>query len=197
MPKSLLVSKMGIATVIVSFVSCLFLNVFLNSFDVYSDITLTIKTLTFNLGDTLLLTGCKICHNKEYEDIYNPRNKSCKQCVSENYAFQCGQSYEMLNKLNELEKSDSCKEEHYSLHYNPTSHDFVFKNEECDIYKDVCCVQNSNKTLFTNPLRSLDKRILAFNYKYLQNVGYQDIGTMVQVSKSLIPENITFFCFLK
>ena len=61
---------MGYASVIVSFIVCLFFNVFLNSFDVYSDITLTFHTLTFNLGASLLLSGCRVCHGKEDKDVF-------------------------------------------------------------------------------------------------------------------------------
>ena len=162
---------MGIATVIVSFVVCLSLNVFLNTFDVYSDITLTIKVLAFNLGNSLLLTGCKICHGKNNENIYYPINKSCHQCVSKNNDFRCGHSFEMLNKLNALEKSNTCYEEHFSSLYNGSSLAFDLKNAECDATAD-CCVQNSNKFLFSSPLKSLDRRILALQWlDSMHNIG--------------------------
>ena len=162
---------MGLATVIVSFVVCLSLNVFLNTFDVYSDITLTIKALAFNLGNSLLLTGCKICYSKENENIYNPINKSCHQCVSKNNRFLRGHSFEMLNKLNELEKSNICYEENFSLFLNESSLAFNFKNVECDARAD-CCVQNSNKFLFSSPLKSLDRRILALQWlDSMHNIG--------------------------
>ena len=112
------------ACVITIFVICLLFNVFLNSFDVYSDITLTFKTLTFNLGKTFLLTGCHICHGKENKDVYYTRNNSCHQCLSRNSEFMCGNSYEILNKLNELENSKTCKDDHLNFSYNATSKDY-------------------------------------------------------------------------
>ena len=141
---------MGVATVIVSFVVCLALNVFLNSFDVYSDLGLTYKTLTFNLGDNLLLTGCRVCHDKENEEIYKPQNKSCRQCLTRNWNFHCGGSYQMLNKLKELEKKDTCNEERFSLKFNSTSNTYYFRSGECNWVKDECCIENSNQTLFSN-----------------------------------------------
>ena len=131
---------MGLVTVIISFVVCLSLNVFLKSLDIYSDVQLTTNTLTFNLGNTLLLTGCKICHNKENEDIYELKNKSCYQCVSKNYNFQCGHSFAMVNKLNELENSNTCIEVDYNLYLNETTNDYDFKNEKCGD-ENVCCIQ--------------------------------------------------------
>ena len=90
---------MGLATVIVSFVVCLSLNVGLNSFDVYSDITLSINTLTFNLGDSLLISGCKLCSGKEDKEVFTVKNSSCQHCLTQNDYFQCGRSFKILEKL--------------------------------------------------------------------------------------------------
>merc|ERR1711963_1104244 len=97
------VIKMGWGTVIVSFVVCISFNIFLNSFDVYSDIALAFNTLTFNLGDSLLLSGCKVCHGKDDKDVFSVKNNSCQQCVTQNYYFECGRSFRILDKINELE----------------------------------------------------------------------------------------------
>ena len=70
---------MGKVTVIASFVVCITFNIFLNSFDVYSDTTLAFNTLTFNLGDSLLLGGCKVCHGKQDKDIYSVKESKCQQ----------------------------------------------------------------------------------------------------------------------
>ena len=98
----------------------------------------------------------------------NSKNKSCYQCVSYNNDFSCGQSFEMLNKLNELENSNTCIEEHYNLYWNDAKNDKEIKNEKCDmIIDDIvdimfdCCIQRSNKRLFSSPLKNLDRRILA------------------------------------
>ena len=59
---------MGTATVIVSFIVCFIFNIFLNSFDVYSDTALAYNALTFNLGSSILLSGCRVCHGKDDKD---------------------------------------------------------------------------------------------------------------------------------
>ena len=123
---------MGYATVIVSFIVCLSFNVFLNPFDVYSDISLTFNTLTFNLGDSILLSGCRFCHGKEDKDIFKYKNKSCQQCLTKNTGYRCGSSYELLNKLTELEDSDKCEDDHFSFYYNYKTKSYNFSNKTCD-----------------------------------------------------------------
>ena len=83
---------------------------------------------------------------KKYENqsiisVFRYKNKSCQQCLTENHNFQCGGSYELLNKLNELENSEECENENFSLHYNSTSKSFIFKNETCDLEIDNCCLE--------------------------------------------------------
>ena len=118
---------MGYATVIVSFIVCLSFNVFLNSFDVYSDILLSFNALTFDLGDSILLSGCRVCHGKDDNDIFRYKNKSCQQCLvrsaimSDKVVFHvddCGLSYEILNKIHVLEKKDTCENEPLSLSFH-------------------------------------------------------------------------------
>ena len=94
---------MSTTTVIVSFIVCFTFNIFLNSFDVFSDTALAYNALTFNLGSSLLLSGCRVCHGKVNKDVFNYINGSCQQCLTKNYHFGCGRSFEMLNKLNELQ----------------------------------------------------------------------------------------------
>ena len=65
---------MGATTVIVSFIMCFIFNIFLNSFDVYSDTALAYNALTFNLGSSLLLSGCRVCHGKENKEVFNYKN---------------------------------------------------------------------------------------------------------------------------
>ena len=93
---------------------CTHKNIFLNSFDVYSDTTLAFNTLTFNLGDSLLLSGCKVCYGKEDKDIFTVRKTdghSCQHCVTANDWFQCGSSVDLLNNINDLQQSDKCNNE--------------------------------------------------------------------------------------
>ena len=109
---------MSLATVIVSFLFCILFNIFLNSFDGYSDIALAINTLTFNLGDSILLSGCKVCHGKVDKDIFSGKSSSCQFCLTRNKQFECGLSFQVLDKIIELEKNESCEKERFGVKWN-------------------------------------------------------------------------------
>ena len=134
---------MSLATVIVSFLVCLSLNVFLNSFDVISDIILSYQTLTFNLGDSILLSGCKVCTGKEDNDVFSVKNRTCQRCLIRNSKFDCGNSFAILDKLDELEKSSTCATQKFGVDFDKTSKSFKWKNGKCD--SDNCCVQIKQK----------------------------------------------------
>ena len=136
---------MGKVTVIASFVACIVFNIFLNSFDVYSDTTLAFNTLSFNLGDSLLSSGCKVCHGKQDKDIYSVKTSGCQQCVTLNYLLQCGQSFEALNKINELQQSHHCYNETFGFNWNNTEKSYDLINNSCDPLKNECCVENINE----------------------------------------------------
>ena len=160
---------MGHATIILSFAVCLSLNVFLNSFDVYSDLTLTFNTLTFDLGDSLVLTGCRLCHRKEGKDVYSNKNRSCQPCLVKNYLYQCGQSSDMLNKINELEMRETCNDEEFSLYFNSTLKSYDIINEPCDD-SNACCIKTNVKGNFPNSFKYLDKRALAYHTDGLREI---------------------------
>ena len=167
---------MGLVTVIVSFVVCLSLNVGLNTFDVYSDITLSFNTLTFNLGDSLLLSGCKSCSGKEDKEVFTVKNSSCQHCLTENYRFQCGKSFEILEKLNGLYESDTCVTDRFGVSFNATSKSYQWKNETCKDDVNECCVEIRNNAIANNPLSLIDKRIIAYQTddlkKFRNELGY-------------------------
>ena len=161
---------MGVVTVIVSFVVCLTLNVGLNTFDVFSDITLSFNTLTFNLGDSLLLSGCKSCSGKEDKDVFSVKNSSCQHCLTQNNYFACGKSFQILEKLNELSKSDTCVTDRFGVSFNETSKSYQWKNETCKDDVNTCCVEVRDNAIANNPLSLIDKRIIAYQPDGLKNL---------------------------
>ena len=161
---------MSKATVVLSFLVCFTYNICLNSFDVYSDTALAYNALTFNLGSSILLSGCRMCHGKENKDVFKYKNSSCQQCLTENYEFGCGNSFEMLNKLHDLQNKESCENEHLAINYNSSSKSFEFRNGICDKNSDICCVENTDKPNISSPLESLDRRITAF---HTNKLGYK------------------------
>ena len=94
------------------------LNVILPSVDTYSDVTLAYKTFTFNLGETLLLAGCRVCQGKDETDIYTLKKESCPLCLLHYSDSVCGYRYDVLDKMHEYERKDTCDNEPLSFSVN-------------------------------------------------------------------------------
>lgn len=60
---------MGVGSVIATFVMCILFNIILPTGDVGSDIYLMYQTLTFDLGESVEITGCKSCYHKSEKDV--------------------------------------------------------------------------------------------------------------------------------
>ena len=112
------------------------------------------------MGSTLLLSGCRVCHGKENKDVFKYKNSSCHQCLTENHDFKCGLSFEMLNKLNELQNKDSCENQHFAFNYNSSTKSFDFRNEVCDKNSDRCCVENTDKPNISSSYESWTNELL-------------------------------------
>ena len=161
---------MGLGSVIVSFVTSIIFHVLLNSLDMYSDIGLAFRSLTFDLGESLLLSGCKVCYNKDDKDIYLVQNNSCQQCLTLNYQFECGASFDILEQLPEFEKGESCKRKRFGLRYNKISKNYDKRDETCNDYIDNCCVENGRQHERKDPFKNIDKRVLALQEDTFLNI---------------------------
>ena len=169
---------MVLGSVIITFVTSIIFHVLLNSLDMYSDIGLAFSTLTFDLGGSLLLSGCKVCYNKDDKDIYLVKNNSCQQCLTLNYQFECGASFDILEQLPEFEKGESCKRKRFGYRYNTISQNYDKIDEACNYYVDNCCIENRRQHEHKNPFKNIDKRILAFQqdeFQYIRNTLRYDI----------------------
>ena len=97
---------MGIASVITTFIMCILFNIFLPTGDVGSDINLMYQALTFNLGDSIELLGCKSCYHKTENEVYYPdkvvSQHKCKTCLY-NEGTMCGFFPPFLKMRIELE----------------------------------------------------------------------------------------------
>ena len=104
--------KMSLISVVSTFVMCILFNIFLPTGDVGSDVNLMFQALTFTLGESLELSGCRACYHKtEYEVYYREKallENECETCLIDKQ-FDCGYSPLMLNKLIELEgEKETC-----------------------------------------------------------------------------------------
>ena len=169
--------------IIASFIMTIFLNVFLNSFDHYSDVTLAYETLNYDLGDSLLLSGCRVCYGKTASDIYSIKKTKCQKCVIENLNFQCGNDINVLRKLSEPQNSEKCESDDIVARWNQSTRNYNVINDNCESSKRnwthydeayvklSCCIKEIDTLKqnvsdlrtpnISNPLDHLDKKILA------------------------------------
>ena len=147
---------MGVATVVASFVMCFFFNIILPSADEYSDVYLLKNTLTFNLGDSLQLSGCKVCHGVS-EDLLYSKTSACDVCLTNNYHF-CGSYPSVLKKLAILQNKQECDNETFVVRKSRNNDIIEFQNDACN-RGDECCLQSFN-TKLNDTISNLDPRLL-------------------------------------
>ena len=123
--------------IIASLITCIFFNVFLNSFDHYSDVTLAYETMAnnFDLGNSLLLSACRVCHGKTASDIYSVKKTKCQKCVIENLDFQCGNDINVLGRLSEPHNSENCENDDIVARWNQSSRNYNLINSNCESSK--------------------------------------------------------------
>ena len=96
--------KMGVG--FKTFLTCILFNVLLPSGDIGSDLDLMYRALTFDLGTSLELEGCKSCYHKTKNEVYYPEigftTNHCKTCVYDP-RLVCGRFVPALLKVREYE----------------------------------------------------------------------------------------------
>ena len=149
---------MGVGSVIATFVMCILFNIILPTGDVGSDIKLMYSALTFDLGDSSELEGCKSCYYKTDNELYHPKKHlnedECKTCLYDPLTA-CGAYIPILKKVRQLE------DEKLSCLGNETfriTKQYEFKIGECDEINDICCVTQTKETKRGNPIQKLDPK---------------------------------------
>ena len=174
--------------VVASFMACILFNVILNSFDHYTDVSLAYETLNFDLGNSLLLSGCRVCHGKTASDIYSVKPTKCQTCVIENLSFQCGNDINVLRKLSGPRNSENCESDDIVAKWNQSTRNYNLINDNCESSKRnwkhyidpknysklSCCIKEIETSKqneydlqtknISNPLDNLDKKIIAHRY---------------------------------
>ena len=153
-------TKMSLACVVSTFVMCIFFNIILPSGDVQSDLYLMYQTLTFNLGDSLELEGCKSCFYKTDQEVYNPEkdltDNECKTCLFDNNS-DCGSYPIFLKKMREFENENQTCLDNETFNIG-------FEGEliagECDELNNDCCVTKTTESKTENPVQMLDPKKL-------------------------------------
>ena len=148
-------SQNGFWSVIGTFAIYILFNIMVPTGDVGTDILTMFSTLSFDLGNSLELSGCKLYYHKSAEEVFYQVNYSsdndCKTCTF-NPVLYCGVFPSFLDKMKESEN------EKYACSHNEPMR--VTKNlrleiGECDEMHDLCCSTKS-KDIKENPIPKLD-----------------------------------------
>ena len=85
--------------------------------------------MNYDLGDSLLLSGCRVCHGKSDSEIYYVKETKCQKCLLENYDFQCGNDINVLNKLNQPQNSANCESADIVAKWNQSERNYDVIND--------------------------------------------------------------------
>ena len=147
-------------------------NIILPTGDVWSDLNLMYLTLTFNLGDTIELEGCKSCYYKTQKEVYHPEKdlskNECQTCLYEDN-LNCGRYTFILKKLKEMkEQKETCGNNDILR-----SNGGIFAIGECEDENYHCCITHTNEVKNENPVQWLDPKKLFYPcYSFTKDVDY-------------------------
>ena len=189
---------MGVATVVVSMLMCFIFNMILPSKDVYSDVYLFINVITFNLGDSIELSGCKVCHGVSEDELY-AETTSCDVCMTSK-SNTCGGYPSILKKMIDIQNKEECGDDTYRV----TSQN-GFKNESSEFKNgacqkgDSCCLQSFKTKVNDINGQKLDPRLYFecfslpsdFNYCYVTGKTSVYYCASVQMSDSTFLNQVT------
>ena len=152
-------------SIIATLVSCILFNVLLPTADVGSDLNFMYLTLTFNLGDSIELQGCKACYQKTEKQLYHSEtilsHNKCKICLYNEGSF-CGLYLPVLKKMIEWEGDEG------SCMFNETfrfSHERKFEGGKCMEEKDRCCISRTKQMDGGKSIQKLDPNNLVISCK--------------------------------
>ena len=105
----------------------------LPSGDVYSDVALMYQTWAFQNIESLELSGCRACYDKDEQDLLHSP-KDCTTCITENLAFYCGRYFSSMNKLLDIENNNQCENKKWSMKWGNKG---VLEEDEHDVINCV------------------------------------------------------------
>ena len=143
---------MGVASVLTSILMCFVSNMILPSADVYSDVYLLKNILTFNLGNSIELSGCRVCHGVTEEELY-AETTSCDVCLTSKLD-SCGGHPSILKNITNIRSKKECGNVEYREN---TKGEHIKGN--CHI-NDWCCLQSSKTIVKDINVLKLDPRLL-------------------------------------
>ena len=154
-----------------------------------------VNTLTFNLGESLLLSGCRACYKRNEDEVYSIRNRPCQTCFNDNEILYCGSHPQSLNKIQELQNLESCPldEQKWHLSYNNKIKTFEFKAGECGGSGSIdCCINPINESKTSDPFDNFDKKLFIHKVNNaVSNCVLREIDPCGYVDGCELPTNTT------
>ena len=150
---------MALGGVIATFVMTIIFGIIAPTFDVGSDVKLLVDVVTFQVGDSLELSGCRMCYGLSTDEVYNPKVEHFKTCISSpvgidlNPSVKCDFSAASMDQLRVI-KGDS----------TPRKKVWVVRNEElvsedeCNS-TEKCCIHKTNTSRTSSQWTHIDGRI--------------------------------------
>jgi hypothetical protein len=126
--------------ILVTFAVSIIFGLYLPTFDSGSDVFLMYNTITFNLGNTIELAGCRACFGYSPHLNQSKHSSSCKTCVTDGKGqngYYCGAFSQTIDKINAFQKNDSC-EEATEIKYDNNKE--TFEPGNCYSLRDNCCI---------------------------------------------------------
>jgi hypothetical protein len=163
---------MAIGGVIATFVMTIIFGIIAPTFDVSSDVKLLFDVVTFQVGNSYELAGCRSCHGLSSDEVYQPKVESCKQCLSSprykiwSPSTSCGFTPHYLDKIRELKEDPTCTRKLFG--FNDTI-DKLGHEDECKP-KDHCCIHRTNTSRTLSQFTSTDRRINTYLCKTMSNL---------------------------
>ena len=152
---------MGWFSVTTTFAMNIMFNIILPTVDIGSDVYLLHNTLTFNLGDSLEMAGCRACFGKTDDDVYKRLVTSCTTCTYGDAnvgSTLCGQVPSVIDKLRHMQSTDSCEAKQAFR----VDEDSVLHHDICGI-NDYCCIEKDKHMNVNDSFEFDDRR---FNWLY-------------------------------
>ena len=132
------------------------------------------QALTFNLGESLELSGCKSCYFKDEKDVYYPEiglnNKRCHTLILSTN-LTCGDSISSLNKIMEFQKEKENCLLNETFRFNNKTRNKKLEASECVEGPSQCCITKTNEIKQKYNINDLSPKSL-FHPCYFLAGGY-------------------------
>ena len=142
--------------VIVPIVTSILFGILFPTGDITLDIKFMERALTFNVGKTLELLGCKLCYKNE-DLVYERKDKNCSTCLVNDYDNRCGVIQTFVDKINSQSQAVESQCSSRSNWRVTSSTDKIAPGSY--ISNDTCAVEYTTSQNVTLSISNIDRRL--------------------------------------